>query len=93
MIPAVPSNAVFCSISTGITVLIFSKNPSSLFDIVPRAPTTIGMASISFNVHILDISMFKSWYFKFFSILSYYYCNIIIIIIIVIIIIIIKIFI
>ena len=67
MILAVPSNTIFCSIATGNTVPIFSKNPSSLFDTVPRAPSTIGMASTWFTVHILDISIFKSWYYRIFS--------------------------
>ena len=50
MILAVPSNVVFRSISTGITVPVFSKNPSSLFETVPKAPTTISMSSTWFKL-------------------------------------------
>ena len=66
-IPAVPSNAVFCSNAVLITTPSSSMYLFSFFGVLPSAPTATGMTLMLLMFHILLISLFSSWHLSMFS--------------------------
>ena len=66
-IPAVPSNAVFCSNAVLITTPSSSMYLFSFFGVLPSAPNATGMTLMLLMFHILLISLLSSWHLSMFS--------------------------